>query len=120
MSRMQSLDGLSDSPSQFSGKRSRSSILEIDSWMPSKIQATPLVDVYDAATTFGGSGAPFNRSGKVIGVTFAVLHDFGGSNLAMPARYADELKRRFYSPTQGNAASASGPSTSGITGGIKR
>jgi len=45
MSGMQSLDGLSDSPSEFSGKRSRSSILEIDSWMPSKIQAiSPLVD----------------------------------------------------------------------------
>src|ERR1700730_88607 len=30
---------------KFSGKRSRSSILEIDSWMPSKIQAiSPLVD----------------------------------------------------------------------------
>jgi len=44
MSGMQSLNGLSDSQSQFSGKRSRSSILEIDSWMPSKIQAiSPLV-----------------------------------------------------------------------------
>jgi serine/threonine-protein kinase RsbW len=44
MSRMQSLDGISDSPSQFSGKRSRSSILEIDSWMPSEVQAiSPMV-----------------------------------------------------------------------------
>jgi len=48
--------------------------------------------VYDAATTSGGSGGPlFNRSGKVIGVNFAILTDFGGSNLAVPVRYADEL-----------------------------
>jgi S1-C subfamily serine protease/DNA-binding NarL/FixJ family response regulator len=48
--------------------------------------------VYDAATTSGGSGGPlFNRNGKVIGVNFATLNDFGGSNLAVPVRYADEL-----------------------------
>jgi S1-C subfamily serine protease len=48
--------------------------------------------VYDAATTSGGSGGPlFNRDGKVIGVNFAILNNFGGSNLAVPARYADEL-----------------------------
>lgn len=50
--------------------------------------------VYDAATTSGGSGGPlFNRNGKVIGVNFAILSDFGGSNLAVPVRYADELVR---------------------------
>jgi S1-C subfamily serine protease len=48
--------------------------------------------VYDAATTSGGSGGPlFNRSGKVIGVNFAILSGFGGSNLAVPARYANDL-----------------------------
>jgi S1-C subfamily serine protease len=48
--------------------------------------------VYDAATTSGGSGGPlFNRSGKVIGVNFAILKGFGGSNLAVPVRYATEL-----------------------------
>jgi S1-C subfamily serine protease len=48
--------------------------------------------VYDAATTSGGSGGPlFNRNGKVIGVNFAILQDFGGSNLAVPVRCADEL-----------------------------
>lgn len=48
--------------------------------------------VYDAATTSGGSGGPlFNRSGKVIGVNFAILKGFGGSNLAVPARYATDL-----------------------------
>jgi len=48
--------------------------------------------VYDAATTSGGSGGPlFNRNGKVIGINFAVLNGFGGSNLAVPARYAANL-----------------------------
>jgi len=48
--------------------------------------------VYDAATTSGGSGGPlFNRDGKVIGVNFAILKEFGGSNLAVPAKYAKEL-----------------------------
>src|ERR1700726_2356139 len=50
--------------------------------------------VYDAATTSGGSGGPlFNRDGKVIGVNFAILKGFGGSNLAVPVRYAKELLR---------------------------
>jgi S1-C subfamily serine protease len=50
--------------------------------------------VYDAATTSGGSGGPlFNRDGKVIGVNFATLSDFGGSSLAVPVRYADELMK---------------------------
>src|SRR5947209_13562721 len=45
MSGMRSLNGASDSQSPFPGKRSVSSILEVDSWMPSKIQAiSPLVD----------------------------------------------------------------------------
>jgi len=48
--------------------------------------------VYDAATTSGGSGGPlFNRNGKVVGINFAILNGFGGSNLAVPARYATEL-----------------------------
>jgi S1-C subfamily serine protease len=48
--------------------------------------------VYDAATTSGGSGGPlFNRNGKVVGINFAVLKDFGGSNLAVPAKFAKEL-----------------------------
>ena len=45
MSGMRSLSGASNSQSPFPGKRSRSSTLEFDSWMPSAIQAiSPLVD----------------------------------------------------------------------------
>ena len=41
--------------------------------------------VYDAQTTHGGSGGPvFDASGKVIGVNFAILSDFSGSNFAVP------------------------------------
>src|SRR5215472_5692974 len=48
--------------------------------------------VHDAATTSGGSGGPlFNRNGKVIGINTAVIEGFGGSNLAVPARYANDL-----------------------------
>jgi len=42
---MRSLNSASDSQLQFSGNRSRSSILEIDTWMPSEVRAiSPLVD----------------------------------------------------------------------------
>ena len=45
--------------------------------------------VYDAQTTSGGSGGPLiNNEGQVIGVTFAVVRDFGGSNFGVPIRFA--------------------------------
>jgi DNA-binding response OmpR family regulator len=48
--------------------------------------------VYDAQTTSGGSGGPLiNRDGQVIGVTFAVVKGFGGSNFGVPIRYAQRL-----------------------------
>lgn len=48
--------------------------------------------VYDAQTTSGGSGGPLlNRDGEVIGVTFAVVRGFGGSNFGVPIRYAQSL-----------------------------
>jgi DNA-binding response OmpR family regulator/S1-C subfamily serine protease len=48
--------------------------------------------VYDAQTTAGGSGGPlFNNEGKVIGVNFAALRKFGGSNFAVPIHYAKSL-----------------------------
>jgi len=48
--------------------------------------------VYDAQTTSGGSGGPLlNRQGGVIGVTFAIVKGFGGSNFGVPIRYAVPL-----------------------------
>jgi DNA-binding response OmpR family regulator len=50
--------------------------------------------VYDAQTTSGGSGGPlFNRDGEVVGVTFAVVKGFGGSNFGVPIRFAQPLLR---------------------------
>src|SRR5436190_9503191 len=41
--------------------------------------------VYDAQTTAGGAGGPrFNNEGKVIGINFAMVREFGGSNFAIP------------------------------------
>ena len=51
--------------------------------------------VYDAQTTSGGSGGPLiNRNGAVIGVTFAVVRGFGGSNFGVPIRYAEPLLKK--------------------------
>jgi DNA-binding response OmpR family regulator/S1-C subfamily serine protease len=48
--------------------------------------------VYDAQTTSGGSGGPLlNPQGGVIGVTFAVVRGFGGSNFGVPIRFATPL-----------------------------
>jgi DNA-binding response OmpR family regulator/S1-C subfamily serine protease len=48
--------------------------------------------VYDAQTTSGGSGGPlFNDQGQVIGINFAILRDFGGSNFAIPVRFGESL-----------------------------
>ncbi|HXY00626.1 MAG TPA: trypsin-like peptidase domain-containing protein [Candidatus Limnocylindrales bacterium] len=51
--------------------------------------------VYDAQTTSGGSGGPLlNRQGGVIGVTFAIVRGFGGSNFGVPIRFATPLLKR--------------------------
>jgi len=48
--------------------------------------------VYDAQTTSGGSGGPlFNNEGKVIGINFAMVREFGGSNFAIPVAYGKSL-----------------------------
>ena len=57
--------------------------------------------VFDAQTTSGGSGGPlFNQQGKVIGVTYAILKGFGGSNFGIPIRFSEPL----LSPVAAHAA----------------
>jgi S1-C subfamily serine protease len=48
--------------------------------------ATPETIVYDAETTYGGSGGPvLDMSGNVVAINTAILPEFGGSNLGVPA-----------------------------------
>ena len=49
-------------------------------------QATAATIVYDAETTHGGSGGPvLDANGSVVAVNTAILPEFGGSNLGVPA-----------------------------------
>lgn len=48
--------------------------------------------IYDAVTTSGGSGGPvFGPDGMVIGVNFAMIRGFQGSNFGVPIRFARAL-----------------------------
>ena len=51
--------------------------------------------VYDAQTTYGGSGGPIlNARGEVIGINFAILQGFGGSNFGVPVELVRPLLPR--------------------------
>ncbi|GKS60497.1 hypothetical protein YTPLAS18_40240 [Nitrospira sp.] len=51
--------------------------------------------IYDAVTTSGGSGGPvFGPDGTVIGVNFAMMRGFQGSNFGVPIRFARPLLDR--------------------------
>lgn len=55
-------------------------------------QTTPVTMVYDAETTHGGSGGPvLDVDGRVVAVNSAVLPEFGGSNLGVPAAKVRDL-----------------------------
>ena len=55
-------------------------------------QATSETIVYDAETTYGGSGGPvLNSKGVVIAVNSAILTSFGGSNFGVPAAKVIDL-----------------------------
>ncbi|TDE35240.1 trypsin-like peptidase domain-containing protein [Antarcticimicrobium sediminis] len=55
-------------------------------------QATDAAVVYDAETTHGGSGGPvLTLEGAVTAVNTAIMPEFGGSNLGVPARHIRDL-----------------------------
>lgn len=55
-------------------------------------QVSAATIVYDAETTEGGSGGPvLDTDGTVIAVNTAILPEFGGSNLGVPAQKVREL-----------------------------
>ncbi len=58
-------------------------------------QVTSRAVVYDAETSRGGSGGPvLDLEGRVVAVNAAILPEFGGSNMGVPAAYARRLLRR--------------------------
>ena len=57
-------------------------------------QVTSGAIVYDAETTYGGSGGPvLSLDGRVVAINTAILPEFGGSNLGVPADEAFLLLR---------------------------
>ena len=57
-------------------------------------QTSQATIVYDAETTQGGSGGPvLNTNGEVIAVNTAILPEYGGSNLGVPAAKVQQLLR---------------------------
>lgn len=60
-------------------------------------QVTDEFIVYDAETTFGGSGGPvLDLNGKVIAINAAIIPEFGGSNMGVPAKRAQYLLTQHY------------------------
>ena len=65
-------------------------------------QVSSAAVVYDAETTRGGSGGPvLDLDGQVLAVTSAVVSEFGGSNIGVPAIHGQTLLERAESAPPG-------------------
>jgi len=73
-------------------------------------QVTPDAVVYDAGTTYGGSGGPvLNMQGEVIAVNTAIMEGFSGANLGLPiARIMPFLQQSLESIKSGEIVTGSG------------
>lgn len=61
-------------------------------------QVTEKFIVYDAETTFGGSGGPvLDLNGHVIAINAAVIPEFGGSNMGVPAERIQRFLTQYQS-----------------------
>ena len=70
-------------------------------------QVTSVSVVYDAETTHGGSGGPgLDLEGRVVAVNAAVVPEFAGSNLGVPAGHAARLLARLAAVTEAAAEAA--------------
>jgi len=68
-------------------------------------QVTDSNIVYDADTTSGGSGGPvLTLDGRVVAINSAVLRQFGGSNLGVPAGLAARLLKGAEEDSPGSGA----------------
>jgi S1-C subfamily serine protease len=64
-------------------------------------QVTSSAVVYDAETTTGGSGGPvLSLDGRVVAVNAAILPEYGGSNMGVPAERGVALMERLSRPQQ--------------------
>jgi serine protease Do len=79
-------------------------------------QANPSAVVYDAETTRGSSGGPvLGADGRVLALNVAVMREFGGSNLGVPA---GEARRVLELALRESAARAVRGDTSADTAGV--
>jgi S1-C subfamily serine protease len=61
-------------------------------------QVTADAVVYDAETTFGGSGGPvFDLDGRVVAINAAIMAEFGGANMGIPAERIRQFLDQFQS-----------------------